>query len=74
LAIEDWPLMPYSKNARTIPEIAIERVEASLKEFGGRQPIIAVNLTPAQAKLSSLWIIAPARETLTRISRLNVHR
>lgn len=43
LAIETWPLheiLPYEKNARTIPQSAIEKVSVSLKEFGWRQPMV----------------------------------
>lgn len=38
-----WPLRritPYSRNARKIPESAIAKVAASIKEFGWRQPIV----------------------------------
>jgi DNA modification methylase len=42
-AVEFWPLheiKPYEKNARKIPEAAIEKVAKSLKEFGWRQPMV----------------------------------
>lgn len=38
-----WPTekpVPYARNARKIPERAIDKVAASLKEFGWRQPIV----------------------------------
>src|SRR5262245_34016585 len=33
-------LIPYARNARKIPQAAIDKVAASLKEFGWRQPIV----------------------------------
>jgi DNA modification methylase len=41
--VEIWPLariIPYARNARKIPEKAVTKVAASLKEFGWRQPIV----------------------------------
>src|SRR5882672_8114587 len=38
-----WPLqqiIPYARNARKIPAQAIDKVAASLREFGWRQPIV----------------------------------
>lgn len=38
-----WPItkpLPYARNARKIPQTAIDKVAASLKEFGWRQPIV----------------------------------
>ncbi len=38
-----WPvgkLIPYARNARTIPPAAIDKVAASIKEFGWQQPIV----------------------------------
>lgn len=38
-----WPtdkLIPYARNARTIPQAAIDKVAASIKEFGWQQPIV----------------------------------
>src|SRR5579872_6667542 len=38
-----WPTekpVPYARNARKIPERAIDKVAASLKEFGWRVPIV----------------------------------
>jgi hypothetical protein len=43
LAIEWWPverLKPYERNARKMPERAIDKVAASVREFGWRQPIV----------------------------------
>jgi len=43
LAVEDWPIdkiRPYEGNPRVIPQIAIEKVAASIREFGWRQPIV----------------------------------
>lgn len=41
--IEQWPIdrpKPYAKNARKIPQSAIDKVAVSLKEFGWQQPIV----------------------------------
>jgi hypothetical protein len=38
-----WPTskpVPYARNARKIPQSAIDKVAASIKEFGFRQPIV----------------------------------
>ena len=38
-----WPLeriVPYARNARKIPAQAVDKVAASLREFGWRQPIV----------------------------------
>jgi ParB-like chromosome segregation protein Spo0J len=38
-----WPLeriIPYARNARKIPPEAVDKVAASIKEFGWRQPIV----------------------------------
>ena len=38
-----WPIekiIPHSKNARKIPQKAIDKVAASLREYGWRQPIV----------------------------------
>src|ERR1051326_6820972 len=38
-----WPIenmIPYSKNARKIPQSAIDKVAASLREYGWQQPIV----------------------------------
>ena len=43
MEIELWSIdrpVPYSKNPRKIPQSAIEKVAASIKEFGWRQPIV----------------------------------
>lgn len=43
MTIEMWPLgriVPYPKNARKIPQRAIDKVAASLREFGWQQPIV----------------------------------
>lgn len=43
MTVELWPIervKPYPKNARKIPERAIESVARSLKEFGWQQPIV----------------------------------
>src|ERR1017187_6229413 len=42
LDVEVWPIervIPYDRNARKIPQQAIDKVAASIKEFGWRQPI-----------------------------------
>ncbi len=41
--MEWWPIekpTPYARNARQVPEPAIAKVAASIKEFGFRQPIV----------------------------------
>src|ERR1035437_7565210 len=43
MKIELWPIdkpIPYARNARKIPQAAIDNVSASLKQFGWRQPIV----------------------------------
>ena len=43
MKIELWPidkLIPYARNARKIPQGAIDKVAASIREFGWRQPIV----------------------------------
>ena len=38
-----WPLekiIPYARNARKIPQEAVDKVAASIQEFGWRQPIV----------------------------------
>lgn len=43
MKIESWPTakpVPYARNARNIGSIAIDKVAASIKEFGFRQPIV----------------------------------
>ena len=41
--VQTWPIdrpIAYARNARKIPQAAIDKVAASLKEFGWRQPIV----------------------------------
>ncbi len=43
MQVEQWPidrLIPYARNPRKIPASAIDKVAASIKEFGFRQPIV----------------------------------
>ena len=43
MQIMQWPLSkitPYVRNARKIPPQAIDKVAASIQEFGWRQPIV----------------------------------
>src|SRR5450432_1846789 len=43
MKIENWKIeriIPYARNARKIGDAAIEKVAASIKEFGWRQPIV----------------------------------
>ena len=43
MKIEMWPIdrpVPYVRNARKIPQKAIDKVAGSLQEFGWRQPIV----------------------------------
>jgi ParB-like chromosome segregation protein Spo0J len=43
MKVEIWPLeklIPYARNPRQIPQIAIDKVARSIEEFGFRQPIV----------------------------------
>jgi ParB-like chromosome segregation protein Spo0J len=43
MKIELWPIdkpVPYARNARKIPQSAIDKVAGSLQEFGWQQPIV----------------------------------
>jgi DNA modification methylase len=43
MTVEVWPiekLIPYPRNPRQIPQIAIDKVAVSIQEFGFRQPIV----------------------------------
>jgi len=43
MEVVHWPIekvIPYVRNARTIPPQAVDKVAASIKEFGWRQPIV----------------------------------
>jgi ParB-like chromosome segregation protein Spo0J len=43
MKVEIWPienLVPYARNPRQIPQIAIDKVARSIQEFGFRQPIV----------------------------------
>ena len=43
MTIEMWPITritPYARNARQIPQQAIDKVASSLREFSFRQPIV----------------------------------
>src|SRR5271165_589903 len=43
MKLDLWPidrLIPYARNARKITEAAVDKVAASIKEFGWRQPIV----------------------------------
>jgi hypothetical protein len=43
MKVEIWPienLIPYARNPRHIPQSAVNRVTASIREFGFRQPIV----------------------------------
>src|ERR1039457_2615858 len=43
LLVSAWPIekvIPYARNSRKIPERAIDKVAASIKEFGFRVPIV----------------------------------
>src|SRR5260370_18520724 len=43
MQIEIWPIdkpIPYARNARKLSAQAIDKVAASLQEFGWRQPIV----------------------------------
>src|SRR6266849_2269310 len=43
MKIEPWPIekpIPYARNARRIPQSAIDKVAASIQEFGWQQPIV----------------------------------
>jgi ParB-like chromosome segregation protein Spo0J len=43
LIVEEWSIdrpIAYARNARKIPKAAVDKVAASIKEFGWRQPIV----------------------------------
>jgi hypothetical protein len=43
MTVEDWPLaqiLPYERNPRKRSKAAVEKVAASIREFGWRQPIV----------------------------------
>jgi ParB-like nuclease domain len=43
MKVEIWPierLIPYPRNPRQIPQIAVDKVARSIQEFGFRQPIV----------------------------------
>jgi ParB-like chromosome segregation protein Spo0J len=43
MKIELWSIdkpIPYARNARTIPQAAVDKVAASIREFGWQQPIV----------------------------------
>jgi ParB-like chromosome segregation protein Spo0J len=43
LKVCSWPIdrpIPYARNSRKIPERAVDKVAASIKEFGWRVPIV----------------------------------
>ena len=43
MKVELWPidkLIPYARNARTMTPAAVDKVAASIQEFGWRQPIV----------------------------------
>jgi hypothetical protein len=43
MKIELWPIakpVPYARNARKIPQSAIDKIAGSIKVFGFRQPIV----------------------------------
>ncbi len=43
MKVELWPIerpVPYARNARKLSDAAIDKVAASIKEFGWRQPIV----------------------------------
>ena len=43
LSVCSWPIekvIPYARNSRKIPESAVDKVAASIKEFGWRVPIV----------------------------------
>jgi ParB-like chromosome segregation protein Spo0J len=43
MKIEFWPIdkpIPFARNARKIPQAALDKVAASIREFGWQQPIV----------------------------------
>ena len=75
-----WPIekiFPYSKNARKIPQSAIDKVAASLCEYGWQQPIVVepngtiiVGHVRRLGALQNGWTEAPV--VVAEIDRLNV--
>ena len=52
LSIEQWPIdkvIPYTRNARKIPQSAIDKVAASIKEFGRSSFSVRHRVTKAGA-------------------------
>ena len=46
MVVTMWPIekiLPYARNARQIPPQAVDKVAASIQEFGWRQPIVVDN-------------------------------
>jgi DNA modification methylase len=43
MIVTPWPIekiIPYARNARNIPQAAVDKVASSIQEFGWRQPIV----------------------------------
>ena len=56
-----WPIdkiIPYARNARKIPPQAIDKVAASIREFGWRQPSVTLALLfigPESGRCCAEW-------------------
>ena len=58
MEVELWPIdrpVPYARNARKIPPAAVDKVAASIKEFGWRQPIVVDSEAVIIAGHTRLW-------------------
>jgi len=61
MKIELWPIdrvTPYARNARTITAAAVDKVAASIQEFGWRQPIVVDGERVIIAGHTRLWSMA----------------
>ena len=86
LQVHWWPIdrpIPYARNSRRIPERAIDKVAASIREFGWRQPIVvdkngviiighvrrlaAIKLNLRQVPVHVAENVTPARVKLLRL-------
>ena len=66
--LEQWPTtrpIPYARNARVIPDSAIGKVAASIKEFGFKNPIIVDGMIESSTQVSPHCANSRGRDTRT---------
>ena len=66
--IEQWPTtrpIPYARNARVIPDSAVGKVAASIKEFGFKNPIIVDGMIESSTQVSPHCANSRGRDTRT---------